>query len=70
VEISIDGGDLFNPMEEQNPALDESSGHWKPRPNCSLGAGWFDAKIMPPKATRRMSGMVHTSYQQEQEIYV
>ncbi len=51
----IDGGDLYNPIEEPNPALDGSSGHPKPRPDCSLRARRFGTIIMPPKVTRRMS---------------
>ena len=50
----INGGDLNNPTEGPNLAQDGEYGHPKPRPDCSLGAGWFGAKTMPPKATRRM----------------
>ena len=51
----IDGIDLHDPMEEPNPAVDESSGHQKPRLNFSLEVGWFRAKTTPPKTTRRMN---------------
>ena len=53
--LLIDCINLGNPIEEPNPALDGSSGHQKPCPDSSFGAGWFGAKTMSCKATRRMS---------------
>ena len=52
--IFINGEDLYNPTEGPNPTQDGESDHPKPHPDCSLGAGWFSAKTMPPKATCRM----------------
>ena len=54
-KLDTDGIDLCNPMEEPNPALDENSGHQKSCLDSFFEAGWFGAKTMPHKATRKTS---------------
>ena len=53
--LKLDGQDELNPTDDPNPAPGESSGQGKARPDFFIRAGWFGAKIVPPRTPHEMS---------------